>query len=483
MTKPACFLAIDLGAGSGRAILGGFDGEGPLIEEVRRFHYAPVERGGYLRWDAAAIFREVEASLGDARKAAGARGADLVSVGVDSWGVDFGFVDEDDALVEDPVCYRDKRNNGMIEAVTAVVPREEMFARTGIQFLPFNTVFQLYAQKQAGFPRRAARILMIPDLVHGFLCGRGTGELTNASTTQMLSLETGDWDRELMDRLGLPTSLLPSIVPPGTDLGPLRAPLAANASLPSLRVVAPATHDTGSAVAGTPLKPGWAYVSSGTWSLVGVERRRSLATPEVAKANFTNEAGAYGTVRFLKNVMGLWILESCRKEWAAEGREIPHARLLADVARREAPEIRFDPDDARFLAPKSMLAEIRGSLTAAGHEPPDDPVGVAKIVLDSLAHRYAEIVDTIEALTGDTIPGLQIVGGGSQNDYLNQATADAAGRPVQAGPVEATAIGNLLVQAVAAGRFPSLAAGRTYVSERTDSRSFVPRTGKGRPAS
>lgn len=476
MSPPDCFLAIDLGAGSGRAILGRFDGPGPMIEELRRFHYAPVHRDGHLRWDARFLLEEVEASLRDARRVSEQRGESLVSVGVDAWGVDYGLLDADGLLLEDPICYRDHRTDGMIEAVTAVVSRDEIFARTGIQFLPFNTLYQLHAHQKAGLPGRAACLLLIPDVVHSSLCGRMSGELTNASTTQMLSLESGDWDMELLRGLGLPIELLPRLVPPGTDLGPLRPALAEALSLPGVRVVAPATHDTASAVVGTPLRPGWAYVSSGTWSLVGVERARPLTGPGAARANFTNEGGAYGTVRFLKNVMGLWILESCRREWAQQGRDVPYADLLARVASLDVPRVCIDPDDPRFLAPRSMLTELRGSLANSGHAVADDPVALAKVVLDSLALRYAQVIRTIEGLTGDAVAGVHLVGGGSLNDYLNQATADASGLPVVAGPVEATAIGNLVVQAITRGRFQTLAAARGYVAGHVEFRTFRPST-------
>jgi rhamnulokinase len=292
----------------------------------------------------------------------------------------------------------------------------------------------------------------------------------------MLSLATRDWDRELVERVGLPASLLPPLLQPGADLGPLGAPLAQRAGLANTRVVLPATHDTASAVLGTPLAPGWAYVSSGTWSLVGVERRDALTSPDVARANFTNEGGAFGTIRLLKNVMGLWILEQCRREWAAAGRGLSIADLTAAVTAQDAPLVLIDPDDPRLLAPASMLDALRAVLAESGQRAATDPPALAKIVLDSLAARYAQVVRTIEALTGETVPGIHVVGGGSLNAYLNQATADASGRPVMAGPVEATALGNLIVQAMAAGCFTTLAEARRHVAAATRCRQFLPRT-------
>jgi rhamnulokinase len=475
VTPRRAFLAVDLGAGSGRAFLGGFDGPGPLLEEVRRFHYVPERRDGHLRWDLPHILDEVRESLRVAGRTVHGRRETLVSVGVCSWGVDYGLVDASGALVENPVCYRDARTDGAIESVARRVPRDEIFRRTGLQFLPFNTLYQLDAHRRAGLPPAAVRLLMIPDLCHASLSGQATGEYTNASTTQMLSLRTRDWDRELVERVGLPVSLLPPLLQPGADLGPLGAALAHRAGLANTRVVLPATHDTASAVLGTPLQPGWAYVSSGTWSLVGVERTDALTDADVARANFTNEGGAFGTIRLLKNVMGLWILEQCRREWAAAGRDVSIADLTAAVAAQDAPLLVIDPDDPRLLAPASMIEALRALLAESGHRLPAAPPALAKIVLDSLAARYAEVVETIEVLTGEAVPGIHVVGGGSLNAYLNQATADASGRPVLAGPVEATALGNLIVQAMAAGCFSTLAEARRHVAAATRCRRFVPR--------
>jgi rhamnulokinase len=468
------FLAVDLGAGSGRASLARFEGSGPLLTELSRFVYPPTRRDGHLRWDIAHIIDEVRAAVREAGRVTLAQGEPLVSVGVCSWGVDYGLIDASGRLLEDPVCYRDARTEGAIDAVTRRVPREEIFERTGIQFLPFNTLYQLDAHNREGLPAGAARLLMIPDLCHHALAGTSSSEYTNASTTQMLALATRDWDRELASRLELPAALLPPLVPPGTDGGPLRPDLSALPGLADTRLVVPATHDTASAVVGTPLEPGWAYISSGTWSLVGVERARPLASAAAARANLTNEGGAFGTVRLLKNVMGLWILEQCRKEW---GRDLSAADLATGAAAIDAPIVLIDPDDTRFLAPDSMLATLRVALVEAGHRAPDEPPLLAKIVLDSLASRYAQVVEWIEALTGDAIAGIHIVGGGSLNDYLNQATADASGRPVRIGPVEATALGNAIVQAIAAGRFRTLADARQHVADALSCRTFEPRPG------
>ena len=470
-------LAVDLGAGSGRVVLGRLSPGGLVLEELHRFHYPPASGGGRLRWPFARILDGLKAGLAAGQRAAGEHRGAIASVGVDSWAVDYGLLDAGGRLLEDPVCYRDHRTDGAMERVLRKVPREEIFHRTGIQFLQFNTLFQLYVHARGGLPAGARRLLMVPDLCHHALCGQVNGEYTNASTTQLLDVRTRAWADDLFSRLSLPREIMPEVVPPGTDLGELRPALQRELGLGPLRVLAPATHDTGSAVAGTPLEPGWAYVSSGTWSLVGVERRAPLVNEAVARANFTNEGGARGTVRFLKNVMGLWILDSCRHEWEERGLSADLDSLLAAAAAIERPPGLVFPDHPRFFNPASMTAELQGALAETGQRVPDDPARLTRVVLDSLAFRYASVVSTIEALGGEAVPGIHIVGGGCQNDYPNQATADAACRPVLAGPAEATATGNLLLQAVATGRLASLAEGRRLVAQAVRPRRFEPRDG------
>lgn len=499
MHEDALYLAVDLGAGSGRVMLGGVAPGELRLDEVRRFKY-PVYRGdgdamaaagaeraappssvaltnrrdGHLRWPFATIASEVHAGLRAGAARARELGRPIRSVGVDTWGVDYGLVDEAGRLLEDPVCYRDERNAPAMESVVARLGRSAIFARTGIQFLVFNTLFQLEAHAREGLPAQARRLMMIPDLLHFGLSGRAVVEYTNASTTQLLDVHAKTWDPALVEAVGFPRELLPEVVPAGTDLGVVRPDLARELGLEGVRVVAPATHDTGSAVAGAPLQDGWAYISSGTWSLVGVERSEPLVDERVARENFTNEGGAFGTIRFLKNVMGLWLLESCRREWQEAGRDAGYDALLAKVATLPSRAVVF-PDDPRFLNPPSMTAALRQQLAETGQSVGDDPAELAKVVLDSLALRYASVVATIERLTGRSVAGIQVVGGGGQNAYLNQATADACSRPVLAGPVEATATGNLLVQAIAAGRFSSLAEARAHVAASVRPVRFDPR--------
>jgi rhamnulokinase len=466
------YIAVDLGAGSGRVFLVGAAPGEFLIEEAHRFHYPPVRRDGHLRWDLSNIFAEIKAGLYAAGNIARRLGRPVASVGVDSWGVDYGLIDAGGNLVEEPICYRDERTAGVMEQVFELAPRAEIFAGAGIQFLAFNTLFQLFAHAKSGIPTHAAKMLLIPDLINFLLTGKTVTEYTNATTTQLIDAETRAWDYQLIERLGLPARLMAEIVPAGADLGPLKPELAEELNLNGARVVAPATHDTGSAVAGAPLEDGWAYISSGTWSLVGVELNRTLINTEVARHNFTNEGGAFGTIRFLKNVMGLWILESCRREWRERGLEVDYDVLLARAPARLVSTALIYPDDERFFNPPSMTAAITEQLAETGQSIDDDPASITATILDSLALRYASVIRAIETLIKKPINGAHIVGGGSQNQYLNQATANASQKTVLAGPAEATVIGNALVQAVAAGRFATLAEARRHVAANITPRRF-----------
>ena len=468
------YIAVDSGAGSGRVFLAGVAAGELLLEEVRRFHYPARRLAGHLRWNFSDILAEITAGLREAGARARQLGRPVQSIGVDTWGVDYGLIDRNGRLIEDPVCYRDERTQGVMEKVFARLPREVIFERTGIQFLVFNTLFQLCAHAQAGIPE-AARLLLMPDLINYFLTGRAVTEYTNATTTQMVNARTRAWDVAMLEGLELPVALPAEIVPAGTDLGPLTPALAQQSGLEGVRVVAPATHDTASAVAGAPLRDGWAYISSGTWSLTGIERDSALINAEVARHNFTNEGGVFGTFRFLKNVMGLWILESCRKEWQERGLAADYDHLLREVDEAgESPSLIF-PDDPRLLNPPKMSEALAAQMAESGQQMPEAPAAVARVILDSLAFRYASVIRTIERLTKRKIEGVHIVGGGSRNDYLNQMTATATGLPVLAGPVESTVIGNVLVQAIAAGRFASLAEARRHVADNVRLKEFTPR--------
>jgi rhamnulokinase len=471
MTTPL-YIAVDLGAGSGRVFLAGTGPGEFLLEEIHRFTYPPKEVCGRLRWNFALIFEEIKHGLRTAGVRAGKLGRKIHSIGVDSWGVDYGLVDSEGELIADPVCYRDDRTLGVMERVFQKVPRSGIFEKTGIQFMNFNTLFQLYSGDED--VRKAGNLLLMPDLINFFLTGKAAAEYTNATTTQMVNAATGDWDRELIGALDLPARVLPRIIPAGTDLGEMKPEIASDLGLSGVRVIAPATHDTGSAVAGAPLQENWAYVSSGTWSLIGVERGEALINKAVERHNFTNEGGAYGAFRFLKNVMGLWILEACRREWKAAWLDVEYDTLLREMGNVREFQAFIFPDDERFLNPPSMIEAIRAQLIETGQEFDDAPASLSRIIFDSLALRYASVLRTIESLTGAKVEGIQIVGGGGRNRYLNQMTANASGLKIAAGPVEATVIGNVLVQAISAGRFASLDEARQHVRENFDFEEFEP---------
>ncbi|MEQ1603247.1 MAG: rhamnulokinase family protein [Pyrinomonadaceae bacterium] len=465
------FIAVDLGAGSGRVFLAGVDSGEFLLEEIHRFQYPPTEQDGRLRWNFTHIFAEIKFGLKSASERAKDLGRKIISLGIDSWGVDFGLLDASGKLIADPVCYRDGRTKDAMEQVFNRVPRSEIFEKTGIQFQNFNTLYQLHSEENLG---EAADLLLLPDLLNYFLTGKKISEFTNATTTQFLNAATGDWDRDLLDRLDLRAGILQEIVAAGTDLGPLKREIAEELGLEGVHVVAPATHDTGSAVAGAPLDANAAYISSGTWSLIGVELENALINDEVATQNFTNEGGVYGTVRFLKNVMGLWLLESCRREWKTAGINVEYDTLLAEVSEAKEFKAFIFPDDPRFLNPPSMLDAIAEQLAETGQVCGNSPAAISKIIFDSLAFRYASVIRTIEELTGKSISSIQILGGGGRNAYLNQMTANASGLTAQAGLTEATVVGNVLVQAIPAGRFSAISEAREYVRAKFELTSFEP---------
>lgn len=472
LTTDYCFIAVDLGAGSGRVFLGSVAEDKFNLEEIHRFQYPPREEDGHLRWDFGKIFENIKYGLKKAGELANGLNKMIYSIGVDSWAVDYGLLNADGKLLADPVCYRDKRTDGKMEEVFAKVSRDEIYGKTGIQFLRFNTIYQLFSDEKA---QSAARILLLPDLINFYLTGKAFAEYTNATTTQLVNAKTKDWDTELLEKLDLPQASLAEIIPAGTDLGFLKPPIAEELNLENVRVIAPATHDTASAVAGAPLEKNQAYISSGTWSLVGIELDKSLINKEFAGFNFTNEGGAFGTIRFLKNVMGLWIFESCRKEWAARGIVTNYEDLLREVAEIKEFQGFIFSDDERFLNPPDMLNAIAGQMRETEQNFDEKPACAAKIILDSLAFRYASVLRTIENLTNQKISGLQIVGGGGRNDYLNQMTANAGNLIVKAGLTEATVTGNILVQAITAGRFESLSEARKYVAKNVELNEYFPK--------
>ena len=471
-------LAFDLGASSGKAVAGRFDGRRLEVREVHRFRNDPVRASGRLHWDILRLLHEIEQGIA----AAGNAGlGEIESLAIDAWGCDFGLLDRHGELVGNPYHYRDELTRGVMEEVLQIVPRTEIFARTGCQFLPLNTLYQLYALRNARAEtlERAATLLMIPDLLRFFLTGERTTERTIASTTQCLSIASGDWDRALLERLGLSTDLLTAIVPPGTPAGRILPEVAGEIDCAAIPVIVVASHDTASAVAAVPANGHFAYLSSGTWSLLGTELERPIVDERALTWNFTNEAGIGNTYRLLRNIMGLWLVEGCRRAWERQNRW-PGYEAMA-VATLDAPAFAalIDPNDPSFLNPVDMPAAVATFCRASGQSAPDSPESVMRCVLESLALAYRLVLERTEALTGHRFAGLHVVGGGTRNETLLQFTADAIGRPVWSGPTEATAIGNLVGQLMASGRIASVAEGRALVRESFPMRTFEPGAGEG----
>ena len=459
---PLRLAAADLGAESGRVLVGTFDGGRLSIEDVHRFANIPVSIGGTLHWDVLRLFGEITAGL----RRAGAAGP-VASVGVDTWGVDFGLLDARGRLLANPVHYRDARTLGMVEAACTVVPRDEIYATTGIQFMPINTLYQLVSMVRAGDPLlgQAERLLMMPDLFAHFLSGASVAEYTDASTSQCLDAVARDWARPMLERLGIPTRLLPEVVDPGTDLGALRPELAEAAGLAGTRVVAPGTHDTASAVVGTPLaSASTAFLSSGTWSLIGLEVPAPVITPASFAANLTNEGGVAGTIRLIRNVVGLWLVQEGRRALWPAGDGPSYEKLAAMAEGAPGFTAFIDPDDERFLRPGDIPARVRAFCAESGQPVPDDTPTLMRVILESLALRYAAAVDQLASVVGRPITAVHVVGGGSSHRLLCHLTAGATGLPVHAGPVEATAAGNLAVQAIAAGELASVAEARELIA-------------------
>ncbi|MFN8094219.1 MAG: rhamnulokinase family protein [Vicinamibacteria bacterium] len=479
MSAQTCYVAADLGAESGRVMLGRFDGERLALEEVHRFDSRPVRLPDGLHTDVLRIFAEIQQGLA----AAAATGAAVASVGVDTWGVDFALVDGDGLLLGNPYHYRDTIDGRVMQDAFAVVPPAEVFAATGIQLLEINTLFQLLRLKQRDSAALAAarRLLMIPDLFSYWLSGRMASEYTIATTSQCFDVGRGTWAHALVERLGLPGRLFGEVVAPGTTLASLLPGVAADAGLPATTpVVAVGGHDTALAVAAVPARSdGFAYVSSGTWSLLGAEIPSPCITESSRAANFTNEGGVASTIRFLKNLCGLWLVQECRREWERSGEPEPYAALAAKAAQAPAFRSLVDVDDPAFAAPGDMVGRIQAACRRRGQPAPETKGEIVRTALDSLALKYRYVLSQAEAILGRRLSPLHVVGGGARNALLCQLAADATGRAVVAGPVEATAAGNALMQALALGHVGSLAEAREVVRRSFDIVTYEPRPSAG----
>jgi rhamnulokinase len=475
MATTANFLAVDLGASGGRVLLGRWDGARFALQELHRFPNGGVAVLGHLHWDVLHLWQEIQ--TGFARYAA-QEGTPPAGIGVDSWAVDFGLLDAEGRLLGNPYHYRDRRTDGVPAHVFERLPWPDIFARTGIQLLPFNTLYQVaaMAREHAAQLAAAKTLLLIPDLLGYWLTGRQAAEYTNASTTQMLDCHTRTWASDMLARLGLPGELLPPLLTAGAQLGELQPEVAASAGLRgAIPVFAPGTHDTASAVAAVPgLNERSAFISSGTWSLVGVELPSPLVNDATLASNVTNEGGVFDTIRLLKNVAGLWLVQECQRRWQQDGRQYSWEELQ-ELARSTPPlHSLIDPDAIDFLHPTDMPAALVGYCRSHGEPAPDSVGSIVRCCLESIALQYRSVLEVLETLTGRRIDTLRVVGGGSRNRLLCQWTADACRRPVIAGPVEATALGNILVQAIAAGHLTDLAAGRQAIAASVEVQHYVP---------
>lgn len=457
-------LAFDLGAGSGRALIGQLKEEEAgqrllRVTELHRFPNHAIQVGRHLHWDILRLFYEMKKAIRKAFQ----EGYHPATFGIDSWGVDFGLLDANGELLGNPYHYRDPQTEGLIEEVNELVGAEELFRQSGLQFMPFNTLYQLYAMKKAASPKldAARTLLLTPDLLAYMLTGVRSCEFTMATTTQLFHPEKRAWNKELMDRLGIPSGLFLDPVQPGSRIGPLAPEVCEELGVPPITAVSVGTHDTESAIAAVPAgdEP-FAYLVCGTWSLFGTEMKQPLLKREAMELQFSNEGGVGGTYQLLKNIMGLWILQECKREWEESGRDIGYAELVEVAKAAEPFRSLIDPDDSRFYGPNGMVQKIRSFCEETGQPVPGSEGEIARCILESLALRYRESLEQVETLTGQTFAGLHMVGGGIQNALLCQFTADALGRPVWAGPVEASSIGNMLVQLIAQGKCRDLAEAR-----------------------
>ena len=473
MAETQKFLAFDLGAESGRAVLGHFDGERIKLEELHRFPNGGIRILDSLHWDVLRLWSEMKHALSTCAE----KGIELKGIGIDTWGVDFALIGKDDTLLGLPYHYRDSRTDGMLEQAFHRCSREKIFERSGGQFLQINTLYQLLSMVVNKSPllEVAETFLMIPDLFNFWLTGRKVCEFTDATTTQFYDPRQKNWSKEICDALHLPFDILPEIVQPGTQLGSLLPSVAQEMGLANVSVIAPGCHDTASAVAAVPAKgENWAYISSGTWSLMGIETPRPIITDTALELNFTNEGGINDTFRFLKNIMGLWLVQECRRTWARAGDELSYNQIAQIAAEAKPFSALVDPDDNTFLSAGDMPSRIDEYCKRTGQVPPENKGEIIRCALESLALKYRWVWEKLQTVWDKPINVIHIVGGGSRNRLLCQFTADATGVPVVTGPTEATAIGNVMVQAIAVGLIDSIADAREIIRESFEVETYEP---------
>ena len=474
MENKKYYFAVDLGATSGRTILGTLVGGKLEQEELTRFPNNLIETGGHFYWDIYALYLEMIKGL----QIVGKRGIDLSSIGIDTWGVDFVFIGDDDAILRNPMAYRDPHTFGaMEEYLSHVVPQREVYDITGIQFMNFNSLFQLYAMRKANNSamQHCKKVLFMPDALSWMLTGEAVCEYTIASTSQMLDPRTGDLSEKLIESVGMKRSQFGRMVQPGTRIGVLTEEVQKMTGLGAVPVIAVAGHDTGSAVAAVPAKDKhFAYLSSGTWSLMGIETQDAIISDRSYELNFTNEGGIEGTTRFLKNICGMWLYERCRKEWPEEVRQLSHPELQGSAMQVEAFRSIINPDDKAFANPPSMIEAIQQYCRETKQAVPETPAEICRCIFDSLALRYRQVFGWLKEFADFNLTVLHVIGGGSLNKYLTQFTADACGVEVLAGPQECTAIGNMMLQAKASGDVSDIWAMRQIIANSVEMVPYHP---------
>lgn len=475
MKKNYKFLAFDFGASSGRAMLATFDGEKIKLEEKHRFSNDPVSVNGDLHWDVLRLFYEIKQGI---LKCANSGDRDIDCIGIDTWGVDYGLLDKNGKLLGNPYHYRDTRTDGMYEEAFKIVPKEEIYKNTGIAFNWFNTIFQLLSSKLSDDTtlKNAETLLFMPDLFNYFLTGEKKCEYTIASTSQMFNSKTYTWSEGMLEKLGIPTKLFADMVYPGDKVGVLKAELAEELGVEQIPVVAVASHDTGSAVASVPVTDGqdFVYISSGTWSLMGVELEQPMVTDDALNYNFTNEGGVNKTIRFLKNIMGLWLIQESRRQWDREGTLLSFDELEKQAREAIPFASLIDPDYYKFQTPGNMPKRIREYCEKTGQKVPETKGEIVRCIAESLAFKYRQVVEGMEDVTGKKYDVINIVGGGIKDKMICSFTANATGRKVSTGPVEATSIGNVIVQGIAMGAIKDLEEGRKIVKKSFPIEEYLP---------
>lgn len=479
MAEEKRYIAVDLGAESGRVMLGAVGAGKLTLEEIHRFSNGPIEDNGSLRWDFNGLLAEIKIGIA---KAVGQAGGQISGIGVDSWGVDFGLVGADGKIIENHYHYRDSRTDGVMEKAFEMMSKREIYENTGLQFMQLNTIYQLLAMRLADSAAlaEAKKLIFTADLFSYYLCGQLYGEYSLASTSQLMDMRTGQWSKKIFEKLSLPIEIMPAIVRPGTVVGQLTEKVAEEIGCGRIDVIAVGSHDTASAVAAVPAgeSGNWAYFSCGTWSLIGVEQSEAIINDLTFEYGFTNEGGVEDTIRLLKNIMGLWLVQECRKQWHREGIELSYSELT-QMARKAKPFAAYiDPDYNGFFSPGDMPGRINEYLVQTGQKAIADKGQMIRAVLESMAFKYRSVVERIEEVTGRQLDCLHIVGGGIQNELLCQFTANAVGKKIIAGPIEATASGNILMQAKAAGQIKSLAEARRIVRNSFDLKEYQPEDGQ-----